>query len=102
MILNLLRRLCLNPKILATLIALSIVVFVFAPDFASRVIPLLILAACPLSMLLMGGAMMRGHQPSGHTEGQEKLSADEVVSLRAEVFALKTQIESAPSERREQ
>jgi len=100
--LNILRRLCLNPKLVASLIAIAVAVFVFAPDLASRVIPLLILAACPLSMLFMGTTMMRGHQRSGHTEGQQESPTDEVASPRAEVSALRTQIESARGERRGQ
>ena len=32
----------------------------FAPTVFARLLPLLFLAACPLSMLLMSGAMMRG------------------------------------------
>ena len=60
---------CFNWKILAGLAAVG--VLVFAPEAGLAVLPLLLLAACPLSMVLMMFAM-RGHSGSGschHTEG---------------------------------
>ena len=56
-----LASICLNPKVIAGLIVVAVAVFIFIPEIAIGVLPLLLIAACPLSMLLMGGAMMRGH-----------------------------------------
>lgn len=60
---------CLNPKVLAGLTGLAVVgvvVLVFAPNLAASVLPLLIVLACPLSMLFMMRAM-RG-APTTRTE----------------------------------
>lgn len=47
---------CLNPKVLGGIAALVILLYIFAPELA-RYSGLLILLVCPLSMLLMMGAM---------------------------------------------
>ena len=98
------RRLCFNPKVIGALILVGVGVFVFAPNLASRVLPLLFVAACPLSMLLMGKAMS-GHHESAETAAPsqppaaalpsvgEQGSSDELASLRAEVEELRAQIE---------
>src|SRR5579863_8240106 len=49
---------CLNWKVVAGLAVVGIIVWAIAPQFLVGAIPLLIVAACPLSMLLM----MRGMQ----------------------------------------
>lgn len=89
-------QLCLNPKVVGALIVVGFGVFVFAPETVTKIVPLLILAACPLSMLLMGGAMMRGHHESGQaatpTSPVRPESAEELVRLRAELQALRAQI----------
>src|SRR6266567_5410044 len=53
---------CVNWKVVAGLAVVGVIVWVGAPQFLVGAIPLLIVAACPLSMLLM----MRGMQ------GEEK------------------------------
>ena len=49
---------CLNWKVVAGLAVVGVIVWAVAPQFLVGAIPLLIVAACPLSMLLM----MRGMQ----------------------------------------
>jgi hypothetical protein len=44
---------CFNPKVLAALAAIAVAVFIFAPQAAIAVLPFLLIAACPLSMILM-------------------------------------------------
>lgn len=58
---------CLNPKVLAGLAVVGVGVLVFAPNIAASVLPLLIVLACPLSMLFMMRGM-RG-QMNGSTNG---------------------------------
>lgn len=58
---------CLNPKVLAGLAVVGVGVLVFAPNLAAAALPLLIVLACPLSMLFMMRAM-RG-QMHGSTNG---------------------------------
>lgn len=50
-------RMCLNWKVVGGLAAAGLGLFLAAPDVATAALPLLVLAACPLSMLLMMGAM---------------------------------------------
>lgn len=52
---------CFNWKVLAGLAAVGVGIYVFAPDMVVGALPLLLLAACPLSMLLMGRGMAGGH-----------------------------------------
>jgi hypothetical protein len=53
---NILKR-CLNWKVLAGVALAAVGLFVYAPGFALAALPFLVLAICPLSMILMMGAM---------------------------------------------
>jgi hypothetical protein len=50
-------KMCLNWKVMVALAAVGVGIFVFAPGLAAAALPFLVLAICPLSMLLMMGAM---------------------------------------------
>lgn len=52
---------CFNWKVLAGLAAVGVGLYVVRPDLVLSALPLLLLAACPLSMLFMG-RMMGGQQ----------------------------------------
>jgi len=56
---------CLNPKVIAGLAVVGVGVLVFAPNLAASVLPVLVVLACPLSMLFMVRGMGRMH---GQTE----------------------------------
>lgn len=63
-------RACLQPRVLAPLLVAGLAVVVLAPGLIAAAIPLLIIAACPLSMLLMmrsmaGQAPERAVDPNG-------------------------------------
>ncbi len=91
-------KMCLNPKAVVFLVAIGIAVAVLAPAAALRILPLLFLAACPLSMLLMSGAMMRGHQTSaGAKVAPPDQSEDELAKLRREVESLKAKVSTDSS-----
>ncbi len=47
---------CFNPKVILGLVAVALGTWAVAPELAAAALPVLILAACPLSMVLM----MRG------------------------------------------
>lgn len=55
---------CINKRVVAGLAAVGVGVWVFAPEALSAALPLLVLAICPLSMVLMMKAMsgMNGQQ----------------------------------------
>ena len=65
-------KMCLNPKVLAGLAVVGVGVFLVAPQAALSILPLLLLAACPLSMLLMGKMMMGG----GHETANQAAAAE--------------------------
>jgi hypothetical protein len=82
---------CLNWKVFAALAALGVVIYALAPGLAAAAAPLLILAVCPLSMLLM----MRAMGSMGSCKDQrDSGDPDEVARLRAEVEALRAERQS--------
>ena len=92
---------CFNPKVLGGLALTALAVYLVAPGASSALLPLLVMAACPLSMVLMMRAMSGGQRSSrGSQAGQEhqtdvtavsSMSAAEaeIARLRAEVDQLK-------------
>lgn len=78
---------CFNWKVVAGLAAVGIALIMFAPGATLVGLPLLLLAACPLSMLIMMLAM-RGH--SGGDESCHHTNKDvSVESKRARLTALR-------------
>ena len=53
---------CFNKKVLAGLAVVALGILVVAPNLFLGMLPLLLFAACPLSMLFMGKAMMGGQR----------------------------------------
>ncbi len=51
---------CFNRKVIAGLVVAALGTYLVAPNLLASALPLLLVAACPLSMLLMGKAMMGG------------------------------------------
>jgi hypothetical protein len=88
-------KMCLNWKVLASLAAVGVGVYLFAPGLLVEVVPILLLAVCPLSMLLMMWAMQ-------HAQGQEQQTPQEpdvgltreerIARLRAQQAALADQL----------
>lgn len=62
-------RMCLNPRVIVALAAAAVGIYVLAPGLFAAALPLLVLAACPLSMLIMMRAMggMSGTAEIGST-----------------------------------
>jgi len=50
-------RACYDWRVLAALLALAIAVYLVAPGFVAVAVPLLLVAACPLWMLVMMAVM---------------------------------------------
>lgn len=67
-------RMCLNWKVLLALAGVAAAVWVVAPNALVKAVPLLLLAACPLSMLLMMLVMNRGMK-TGHHPSQPSLES---------------------------
>lgn len=68
-------RKCLNPKVLISLAVIALGIAIFAPKMLAAALPLLILAACPLSMIGMMLMMKKSSQPpkdSVTTDGENE------------------------------
>lgn len=72
---------CMNWKLIAALIAGALVVAIAFPGAATAVIPLLILAVCPLAMIVGIAVLNRS--------GEQGNDTSEVDDLRAEVARLR-------------
>ena len=108
-------KMCFNWKVIAGLAVVAVGVYMVAPAAFAAALPLLFLAACPLSMLLMM-KMMSGDSgqkscdkadstPTGAV-AQQPTNADELDAelqrLRARQTAIADQLEAMRQEEREQ
>jgi hypothetical protein len=88
-------KMCLNPKVLAGLVVAGVAIYLIAPNLIAAALPILLLAACPLSMLLMMWAMQRtpGQGEQTNHETDAGLTREEQMArLRAQQAALADQI----------
>ena len=84
---------CLNWKVIAALAAVGLGIWALAPGVAAAALPLLVLVACPLSMVVMMRAMGMGGKASCDTKASPKES-DDLAALRSEVAALRAEREA--------
>lgn len=80
-------RMCLNWKVLAGLALVAVGVGVYRPDLLGAALPILLLAACPLSMLWMMRSMNQG-EGMGAQSTQNSDSSDDPAFLRAQMNML--------------
>lgn len=73
-------RMCLNWKVLAGLALVAVGVGVYLPDLLGAAVPIFLLAACPLSMLLMMRSM--GHGAGGGGNPPASPLSDDPGALR--------------------
>ncbi|MGH8957325.1 MAG: DUF2933 domain-containing protein [Acidimicrobiia bacterium] len=78
-------KMCLNWKVLGGLAVVGLGIGLLAPELFGRALPLLLLAACPISMLVMVATMSR---PTMHAPAPE-----DIKSLQAQLAELSTQQE---------
>lgn len=91
---------CFNWKVLAGLGVLALFVWTVAPQYVLTVLPLLLLAACPISMGVMAW-MMRG-QMGGSTavaDPQARLAELERAQARLASEILRARADAAANER---
>lgn len=89
-------KMCFNWKVAAGLTAAGVAVFAFAPGLIGAALPVLIIAACPLSMVVMMRAMSGGSHcdtASRGTDGEfnTATSPSEVARLQAEIDQLRAE-----------
>jgi len=86
---------CLDWRVGAGLAGIGIAVWVLAPQWTAAVLPLLIVAACPLMMLVMMPMMMRGRGSSPTpAPGATAQTGGQVAQLRRQLADLRAQEEA--------
>ncbi|MGH9267290.1 MAG: DUF2933 domain-containing protein [Acidimicrobiales bacterium] len=94
---------CLNRKVLVSLALVGVGIYLFAPGLIGAAVPLLVVLACPLSMVFMMRGMSGGSRCETGTEttqadaslGQQQ--AGELARLRAEVDQLRAELSDRQS-----
>lgn len=91
---------CLNWKVIGGLAAVGLGVWVVAPNLVAGVVPLLLVAACPLSMILMMRGMSGGEQkPQTPTQpANETATPRDLATLKAEHARLSAELEALESD----
>lgn len=81
---------CINKKVVAVLAIVGVALYLAAPNLIGAALPLLILAACPLSMVFMMRAMSGDKStPESQEHGTAADAGSELSALRAEVSRLR-------------
>jgi hypothetical protein len=79
---------CLNWKVIVGVVLTAGGLFLLAPNLAPAAIPVLLVAICPLSMLVMMWSMRGGQGMPGETARERRvgrISAEEEEALRARI-----------------
>ena len=104
-------RLCFNWKVLLALGAVGVGIWIAAPGLLLKVLPMLLLAACPLSMLVMAWGMKRGMEGTHHDSPMSDESSpkpvqgdprERLANLEAKQAGLQREIAQAKAETSQQ
>lgn len=88
---------CFSWKVIGGLVAVGVGVWIVAPNLVVGVVPLLAIAACPLSMMFMMRGMSGGQHDGGYPiESQDKRTRD-LATLKAEHARLTAELEALES-----
>ena len=83
---------CFDKRVIGGLAVIALGIFVFTPNSFAAALPVLIVAACPLSMLLVMRIMSGSREGNScSTGGSSRSDADEISELRAQVQRLRTE-----------
>ncbi len=95
---------CWGRKTMFGLLAVALAVALLVPSARSAILPLLVVAACPIGMLVMMRGMTggRSEHPAGngspeHPQPSADPKEDEIARLRADVQRLRAERDSGPS-----
>lgn len=89
-------KMCFNWKVVTGLAVAGLAVFAFAPSLIGAALPVLLIAACPLSMVVMMRAMSGGSRSDTPSKGNDTdsstdASSSEQARLRAEIDQLRSE-----------
>ena len=87
--------LCFDWRVLVALAAVGIAIFVVAPNLIAGALPLLLVAACPLSMLLMMRGMRRSHDGAEAASSGPPPSPAGTLSREQRLAQLKAELANA-------
>lgn len=89
-------RLCLDPRVLVAFGALAIAIWVLAPGLLLSAIPLLIVLACPASMIVMALMMRPSAGPTidQAAPGDASRIRSELANLESRKATLEAQLEA--------
>jgi len=82
---------CLNWRVAAALGAVGIAVYALAPSVIGLVLPIMVFAICPLSMIVMMRGMAGGERKAAACGRDEAGQEGELARLRAEVDELRAE-----------
>ncbi len=91
---------CLNWRVLVGLVGIGVALYLVAPNQVLGALPLLLVAVCPLSMLLMAlfmGKGMAGGQCERHAEQMPQTTGD-APSREEQLAQLRTQLRAVEAE----
>ncbi len=87
-------QMCLNWKVLVGLAVVGLAVWVVAPQLVLAALPLLLVAACPISMLVMMGRMRGGQSAQANQPPAAGRTRDEqVAELRSRLLSAQAEQE---------
>ncbi len=88
-------QMCLNWKVLVGLAVVGLAVWVVAPHLVLAALPLLLIVACPLSMLMMMGRM-RGGQPVqvNQSPAMDRTRDEQVGELQSRLLSVQAEQEA--------
>ena len=93
----------INKNVIIGVGGAAVVVLAVAPRAFGALLPLLVVAACPLSMVLMmrvmGGDRSRDRQQPPDPQPDDAASAGQIEHLRAEIARLREEVGSSEPER---
>jgi hypothetical protein len=96
-------KMCLNWKVLAGLAVVGVIIWLVAPRLVLAALPVLLVLACPLSMLFMMGGMRRSQSasrstPTGQPQFYGLTHEEQIARLQAELASKEAQLESLARE----
>lgn len=95
---------CLSWKVIGGLAAVGLGIWMVAPNLVAAAAPLLVFAACPLSMWLMMRGMSGGQQTGSNAQTTAQVTSEtagprDLAALKAEHARLSSELEALESGR---